>query len=270
MSKFNLQRFKFNLQRFSEEATGSNIDDPVQTGNLEEFIEKIDPVTKKPVKIPKNMESILGHFISTTRSSVEGQYKPLLEQLESESTELKDIKAEYEKLKEQSMTAEEKARENAKKVILEHEKKAKIASEKAELWEERFKKSTIKNDILSSFSFANVKLCNAEQTALCFETEGRARVSEIIDPDGKPTGRFETRVSVMIENDKGETEEVEGTPAEVFKKWISLERNSHHVANDITPGGGTHRSSVGGKKVDYISLSPTERMNRYREQARAK
>lgn len=271
--KNDLRNFVFDLQRFGDGETdgepggdsGSQGKQGAQDnfGFSGKFVEKVNPVTKKTMRIPVEMEAVIGNFISATRGAVEGQYKPLLEKLENEASELKDIQIEYEKLKELSMTAEERAQENAKKKILEHEKTAKKASEDATMWKQRFEQSTIRNDILSSFG--DEKLFNPAQVAMLFQNEGEARISEVVDDEGKPTGKFETKMTLALEDEKGEPEIVEGTPNELFKKWIKLDRNLHHVQNDITPGGGTKPTgnSRGGGKID-TSLHPTERMKQYR------
>jgi len=244
---------------------------PEGEGNTQKFVDKIDPVTGKTVKIPAELESVIGHFVSKTRSEVEAKFRPMLEQLESDKTDFETIKSEYEKLKEASMTAEERAQENARKKIQEHERTAKEKSEEAMKWKGMFEKSTIKNDIFSSFG--DTKLCNPGQTAMIFEMEGQAFMSEVVNNDGKPTGNFETRVRVLLEDDKGNPEEIEGTPAEVFKKWISLDRNSHHLLNTMSPGSGsrTGGNKTGGMSQDQLmKLSPTERMKIAREQVKTR
>lgn len=241
-------------------------DKPVQ-----KFVERIDPVTQQKVKIPAELDSLFGHIISKTRTETESQFKPIMEKLKEENADLGQVKEEMEKLRLANLSAEERAQENAKKVILEHEKKAKTASEEATIWKGRFETSIIKNDILSSFG--DVKLCNPGQVAILFESEGRAKPSEIIDNEGKPTNEFEARVTLTLEDDKGQPEVVEGTPRDLFKRWIKLDRNSHHVMNELTPGSGARTGrSAGSKFTDeqLAKMSPTERMKNAREQVNGK
>lgn len=228
------------------------------------FIEKTDPVTGNKVKIPAELDNVIGHFISTTRSETEKKYKPLVEQLQNEKTDVDALKAEMEKLRQANMSAEEIARENAKKVIQEHEKTAKMATEEAKTWKERFEKTMIKNDIFASF--AGIELCNAKQTAILFENEGRAKISEKVDADGRPTGDFETRMIVELVDAKNNPMVVEGTPEELFKRWIALDRNSHHRKNQLPVGGGS-RTTGGQANIKSLEtermagMSPTERLN---------
>ena len=142
-------------------------------------VEKKDPKTGEIIKIPIEMESYIGHIISTTRNSIENQYKPLVEKLQGDNTELSELKAEYDKLKEANMTVEEKARADAARKIAEHEVTAKNAQKDAEKWQALYKETTIKNDILASFG--DTKLHNPEQVAILMKNEGRARVEEVLD-----------------------------------------------------------------------------------------
>jgi len=163
------------------------------------------------------------------------------------------------------MTAEERAQSNAKKVIDAALIEKKTALEEATTWKARYEKSTIKNDIMSSFGDA--KLCNPGQAAMIFEMEGQAFISEVVDNEGKPTGQFETRVRLMLEDKNGNPEPVEGTPQELFKKWIELDRNTHHLLNTMSAGSGA-RGGVnrGGMNTEqFNNLSPQERMKRARQ-----
>jgi hypothetical protein len=242
-------------------------------GGTAKFVEKKDPVTGKVVKIPADFESVIGHFISATRNETktetEKKYQPLVQRIETlqgKQEELETVRAELEKVKQANMTAEEIAQANAKKKIAEHELVAKTATEEAKTWKDRFEKTMIKNDIFASFG--GVELCNAKQTAILFETEGRAKISEKVDQDGKPTGEFETRMTLELADSKGNPVVNEGTPDELFKKWITLDRNSHHRKNMI-PSGGNSRTTTkaDSKRIDITAmegLDPKEKLNRAR------
>jgi hypothetical protein len=248
--------------------------DPVKFSG--KMVEKIDPVSNQKVLIPAELDAFFGHTISRTRDAVkieyEGKYKPLLEALQAEAGEGSQAKAELEKIKLEAMTAEERAQANASKVIAEHEKVRKQATEEANTWKSRYEKSTIKTDIMSSFG--DSKLCSPEQAMILFQIEGNARLSEVVNSEGKPTGEFETRVTLMLEDKNGNPEQVEGTPKELFKRWIALERNSHHVMNTMAAGSGTRPAGgyKGGRLNEeaLMKLSPTERMKFAREQEQGK
>jgi len=229
-----------------------------------------DPQTGQMIKIPENMSALLGNIIAKTRKETEGKYKPTIEALEKEAAEGSLSKVELEKLQLEAMSAEERAQANARKVIGEHEKIAKTATEEAQNWRTRFESSTLKTDIMSSFG--DSKLCNPEQAAILFQIEGGAKISEVVDGEGKLTGNFETRVMLSLEGTDGKPEAVEGTPKELFKRWIQLERNSHHLMNTAPAGSGS-RSGGGGNRggmseAEMMKLNPTERMQHARDQAK--
>lgn len=261
-SNDDLKDFTFDLQRHAEGE--GEVDGGEGQVNQIDYIEKTDPETGQKFKIPKDLEAVLGHYISSTRKEVERKYKPMIEALESEKAEFGDIKAEYEKLKEASMTAEERAQANAKKVIDEYERKAKAIAEDAEKYRQLFFDTTKRNDIMSAFS--GFDLCNPVQTAILLEAEGRARVEEKVDNDGKPTGAYETRITLNIPDGKGNVESIDGTPTELFPRWISLDRNLHHKKNPMNPGAGTRHMNGKTGKQDFSNLSPVERMRAARNQ----
>jgi len=268
----------FDLQLFAEGdkgggaggESGDNI--PAFSGK---FVEKTDPVSGSKVMIPIELDVFFGHTISKTRDSVkteyEGKFKPMIEALEKEAGEGSQAKAELEKLRLESMSADERAAEAIRKNKQELDAKYKTKEEEATAWKLRFEKSTIKNDIMSSFGDA--KLCNASQTAILFEHEGQARICEILDEDGKPTGMFETRVTLMLETKEGRPEKMEGTAQELFKKWIQLERNSHHVMNTMPAGSGSRPGggNISGSRMsqeDIMKMNPAARIQLSREQGK--
>lgn len=234
-----------------------------------EFTEIPDPKSGTKIKVPKeiadSINAIIGHSISTTREKVKKEFEPLMEELKNENADLSKIQDEYDKLKEASMSAEEKAQEAAKKAIKEHEKVANSAKEDAAKWKKLFERSTIRTDIFNAFGDA--KLFNPGQVALLFENEGRARISEKVDGEGKSTGEFETIVTLVLEDKDGKPEEVEGTPAELFKRWSDLERNFYLRQVDINPGGGSPPASKGNYgRVEWDKLKPVDRLVKAREQ----
>lgn len=229
------------------------------------LVEKKDPVSGQSYKVPVELEPFIGHLISSTRNSVESQYKPIVEKLQGDTSELSEVRAELQKLQEAQMTAEEKAQANAARKIAEHEAQARNASEESKQWKTRFMDTMIKNDIYGSFG--DLKLCNPEQTAILLQSEGRATVEEVLDHLGKPTGQFQTRLTLQLMNETtGNMEIVEGTPKELFKKWIGQERNMHHQLNNLIPGGNSSGGPNRGRNgVDYMKLSPEERLRVARE-----
>jgi hypothetical protein len=98
------------------------------------------------------------------------------------------------------------------------------------------------------------------------EVEGKATYPEKINNEGKLSGEFETKLVLRLEGDDGKVETVEGTPRELFKRWIDSPRNFHHVQNELPPGGGTPPAGKGGSgKVNFDGMKPTDKLNKARE-----
>lgn len=225
------------------------------------YVEKVDPINGKKVKIPKEAELLIGHFISKTRDEIEAKFKPLLESLEKEALEGSKSKEELEKIKLEAMSAEDRAQANAKKAIEDHKKLAQASEERAKKFEKLFSDTLIDNQILTSFG--DVKLCNPDQVKILFREEGGAHYEELVDGDGKPTGRYGTRVNLTLEDKDGNPEQVSGSPMELFSRWIKLERNAHHVRVDMGTGGGSRQGAAQNSrgKPDFSKMNPKERLD---------
>jgi hypothetical protein len=231
-------------------------------------VDMVDPVTGKTMKVPKEFSILLGHNIERARKDADKKadekYKPILGELEKEKADFVVVKAELDKIKELSMTAEQRAETNAKKVIEEHEKKRVLAEKRAETGWGLYFDTVKKNDIYSAFG--NTKLNDPEGTAIQFEYQGRAKVEQVIDSSGKPIeNRYETRVTLEFADEKGNIETIEGRAQDLFKRWIEQPRNSHHIQNDLSAGGGSRPQGGAGGKVDYSDCSPTEKLTRARQ-----
>ena len=205
-------------------------------------IDYTDPLTGALVKIPEEMKSLMGHVITKTRKDVtktfEERNKPILEKMESMAAENEEMAASIIELRESSMSGDEKKKAEKEKIRAEAEKALKVATEQAAHWQGQFYKMKQEVDIYRSFE--DSKLCNPEQAAVLFMTEGGAKVEEIKDAAGNPTGKYTTMMTLSLpKGEDGEFEEVTGTPADLFKRWVSQNKNLHHLENGLKPGGGS-------------------------------
>lgn len=246
---------------------GGAVDDPPPKV---EMVEKVDPVTGAKIQVPKEFDVLLGHMISKQREEVEGKYKPLVTQLEEEKNKSHEVEAELNRIKEASLSAEERAANNAKKVINEHENKRKAAEVERDHFKGKYFEMITRNAVYDSFG--DTKLCNPEQTAILFEIQGLPEIEEIVDGMGKGTGRFEPKFTLEFTNDQGEPEKIKGRAKDLFKRWIELPENDHLVQNDLIPGGGGPRG--GGPKGNssvlsgeaYDKLPPSEKLKLARKE----
>jgi hypothetical protein len=231
------------------------------------FVEKTDPRTKNKIKVPVEIDAYFGHVIGGVREEIEGKYKPMIKTLEDQNSDLSSVRDEYEKLKALSMSTEERARADAKKVIDEHDRIAKAAKDEAGFFKGLFEKTKVENDVLASFG--DIALFNPDQVKQLFIAEGKAHPEQVVGADGKPVpDEWETRVALMVPNDKGEDELVEGTPKQLFSRWINAKRNLHHKVIAGNPGAGSRTQQTFGKnaKVDLSELDPKSRIDEARRQ----
>lgn len=260
MLKYFLKSFKFCFYAVDEGAgggTNQGTEKNAEGGFFSgELVEKKDPISQQSVKIPKELEPYIGHIISSTRTQVESQYKPMLEKIQSKDSELEEVMEELTKLKELNLTAEEKAQKNAERKIKEYELKINKALEDVDSWEKKYRKSKIENDIVSSFK--DVTLNNPKQTLQNLIIEGNPKIQEVLDSNGQPTGREETILTLNLINDKDQPETIEGTPEELFKVWVNLPKNLHHQKNSLIPGGGSNNSNGKGGHIDLTGMSPEQ------------
>ena len=229
-------------------------------------IEIEDPVTQTKVSVPKELSVLIGHMTSierkNTESKVKAKYEPIMEKLREYENQVPELTAKLEELREASMSGDEKLKSQAERLTKEWQKKHETALNEAGQWKDRYMQGRLKTDIYGAFG--DVKLCNPEQTALVFMSEGKAQVRDIIGADGKPTGDFETVVSLDFVKD-GKTETKTGKPAELFKEWINLDRNLHHQMNNLAPGGGSHAGKDGNgkarmKREEFDALPPAAKV----------
>ncbi|MDY6969344.1 MAG: hypothetical protein SVR08_11930 [Spirochaetota bacterium] len=227
-----------------------------------DFYEIEDPQTKSKIKIPNELKSIIGSIQSLARKDekekTESHYRPLLEEADKIKANNEAIAEELEKIKESSMNTDEIREKEFQKAIDKIEKEKEMLMKDSDHWKTQFYQLKITNDIYSSFG--DSLLNNRYQTAECFQREGQAQLVEIME-EGKNTGRFETRMKISIKNNADQYEELEGTPQELFEKWVHQDQNLHHLASSLKPGGGT---MVNGKvfvmNKDFENLPPAERM----------
>ena len=248
-----------------------DIVDPPAGGD--EFVTIKDPVTNEDVKVPKDLQSLFNHSVSGTRTATQNkmkeEYGGILSEVElklkTKETENEDILAQLQEIRERDMSAEEKAQEQLKVRLKEYDSKIETSNKEALKWKDMYYTDRKYRDIHGSFT--GVNLCNPDQVAQLMENEGRADIREIMDSSGNATGNYETILTLNIENKDGEVVEMVGNPKELFKPWILQKKNSHHISNDLSSGGGTKFNNVGiTDGVDLSKMNPTERLKYARNQ----
>lgn len=240
-----------------------------------EFISIKDPVTNEDVSVPKSLEHLVNHLISGTRGQVkkeekkthEEMMKKLEDQLRDRDTTNEELLSQLDVIREETMTADEKAKSKIERTLGDNQKAIDTLSGEKDKWKSMFFDHKMFSDIYSSFG--DHRLCNPEQVAYLLKKDGKADVKEVYDSKGESTGKYETVLALDIKNKDGDIEEINGTPAELFEKWINQSRNAHHLVNNLQQGGGSQITPVyGDKSLEALKkLPPVERMKVARRQS---
>ena len=234
------------------------------SGDASQVIERKDPVSGQMVAIPKELEPFLGHLTSSIRSTEGDKYKGIIETLKGKETDFEEVKGAFEQLKLDNMSAEERALAKDAARTKEYETKLNASYEERDIWKNRYEDSMIQNDIYGSFG--QTKLCSTEQVAMVLKAEGNPAIVELKDDQGKGTGKFQTQLTLSLTNPTtGKIEKVEGTPKELFKRWIDEDRNLYHQLNNLAAGGGTKTTGGTRLAVDTSNMTPSQKIAYARE-----
>ena len=196
------------------------------------------------------------------KKKILAQYNDLLENHKLTDAQRADLQDKVDKLEAQVLTADELAA-----------KKIKQAKEEAET--EKAKTKAEADKFLKLFTDSQIKaaLLGAAQEAGAFSAEqiygllsGRTVLEETRDDDGKPTGTYVPKTTVItLDGDK----RIEKTlpAAEAVKAFLGLPENKNLVNSTAHPGGGARQGGAANGAVKSISrqqfesLSPQARMD---------
>jgi hypothetical protein len=262
----NIRGLNFDLQRFND---GDSNDNGSGDKGTQDFYEVKDPHTGDMVKVPKSLENFVNHLVSGTRGTVKKEVSQKYDELMSEvqtklrekETENKDILEKLGELEKQNMSAEEIAKAEFKRNIDDMTNKLKTTETDRDYWKEQFHFLRTRNDIRRSFG--TTKLCNNEEVVDLLCNEGNARLREIINDAGEKTGKYETILSLNIADKDGNKTAMEGTPDQLFNKWIEQDSKAHHLLINLNSGGGSRKPNSNGSDVDEAALknmNPIEKL----------
>lgn len=231
-------------------------------GEGDNFVVMTDPLTQQPVKIPKELESFIGHVATSNRkagkASIKNDLEGVNEQLEEAKAELLDLRG-----KMKNAGAGDKQVENIKaeyeKMIGDLKKNNDTKSAEADKWRSQFEEYKVLSDINSALS--GYDLFNAQQTVDLIRTQGKAKLHEKIDlATGAGTGQFETKLTLTLPDESGAMRPVELGAGDAIKKFFAVESNAFHLKNKLTPGGGSTGSNLNNGGVGKITRGAFDRM----------
>jgi hypothetical protein len=231
-------------------------------GDVDNYVVMTDPFTQQPVKVPKELESFIGHVATSNRkagkSAIKNDLDTVNEQLEETKAEVMDLRG---KLK--NAGSGDKQIENIKaeyeKMIDELKKGGETKASEADKWRSQFEEYKVLNDINAALS--GYDLFNAQQTVDLIRTQGKAKLHEKIDlATGAGTGQFETKLVLNLPDESGAMTPVELGASDAIKKFFALENNAFHLKNKLTPGGGSTGSNLNNGGVGKVTRGAFDSM----------
>jgi hypothetical protein len=158
-------------------------------------------------------------------------------------------------MQKQIETKEEQARRERETTAKKHQTEIAKITEEREVWRTRYTDSIIRRELTDAAVAHNA--FNSEQVVALLRPN--TTVVEILDDDGKGTGRYKSQVKFETTDDKGKPETVIADPAVVVKRMLDEDRYMNLFKTDKTAGLGVRTTSAKGKKgmpietADYIA-----------------
>ncbi len=193
-------------------------------------------------------------FEATTRKTIQE-----LENLKRQSGTSEAAKTSLEQriteLNETLMTKEELARKEKERLTNEYQHKLKTTEDERLLWENRYKTSTAQREILDAA--VRNQAFDPEQIEAFLSP--KARVVEVTDDAGNPTGSFTTKVKINTTGKDGKPVTLDVSVEEAVKSMRETPDRFGNLFKDLSSGGtgGTGGNSPKGP-IDVSKLSPEQ------------
>ena len=169
-------------------------------------------------------------------------------------------------LNETLMTKEELARKEKERLTNEFQHKLKTTEEERSLWENRYKDSTAQREILDAAVQSQAYDPEQIQAFLL----PKARVVEVMDEAGNPTGDFTTKVKITTTGKDGKPVTLDVSVAEAVKNMRETPDRFGNLFKDLSSGGtgGSGGNSPKGP-LDVSKMTP-EQYRAHRKQILAR
>lgn len=193
-------------------------------------------------------------FEQTTRKTIQE-----LENLKKLSGTSEAAKASLEQriteLNETLMTKEELARKEKERLTNEFQHKLKTTEEERQTWENRYKSSTAQREILD----AAIKNQAFDPEQIEAFLSPKARVVEIMDDAGNPTGNFTTKVKINTTGKDGKPVTLDVSVEEAVKNMRETPDRFGNLFKDLSSGGTGGTGGNGPKgPLDVTKMSPEQ------------
>lgn len=227
----------------------------------------VTPPANPPVVRTFTQEEVNG-FLAKERAADKQKAKELLAQLEAAnskvnmtSQEKENFEHQLEELRQKSMTQEEIAARERKKIETQLTKERDEAKNAMTAWQRRFEDSTIRRTLMDA-AVANEAFAPNQVVSIL---ASNAKVVELSDDNGKPKGEFDVIVKFQDVGKDGKPIMLELPANEVVKRMKELSDTYGNLFKNGVLGGTGSNNGKGGKAVDASKMTPAE-YKVYREQ----
>lgn len=230
----------------------------------DDFIVMTNPMTREQVSIPASLQPYVQDVVRFNR-------KAGSEKLENENINLKaqieDLTNQFNEFKDTSSKQKPKELDEdvAKKfqdMIDEQNQKIEQLVKDKENSINQYRNEKISNDLFSAMSAfeasSGSQIHDKNQLAATLKAMHNAQLVEDIDlSTSEKLGTFQTMLNVNIKDESGNARPVELSANDAVSKFLSMEENSFHLKNKLTPGGGS-RNGNSNNNIDKFDAAYQE------------
>lgn len=193
-------------------------------------------------------------FEATTRKTIQ-ELEILKKQSGTSDAAKQALEQRITELNETLMTKEELARKEKERITNEFQHKLKTTEEERATWENRYKASTAEREILDA-AIRNQAFDPEQIQAFLLP---KARVVEVTDEAGNPTGGFTTKVKITTNGKDGKPVMLDVSVEEAVKNMRETPDRFGNLFKDLSSGGtgGSGGNSPKGP-LDVAKMSPEQ------------
>lgn len=214
---------------------------------------------------PVANQADLNAVLKREKEKFRKEREKLVQQLEQHSqsarltTEQKDaLEVQIEELRQANMTAEERARHQAKQLEKEYTGKLDSATGLAKTWETRFQDLKIGYEIKGAAVTHEVLPNNVEFVEAWLRP--RTRMVQDVDDEGKPIDSWTAKVKFDDLNKDGKPIQLDLPVADALKRMKELPDRFGNLFKGAAVGGAGGNTGTPGRKPNIASLSTAEYM----------
>lgn len=179
------------------------------------------------------------------------ELKAIQQRTKMTDEERKALEKRIEDMESQLLTKEELAKQTQDKLAKKYEKELAELGTERNNWKTKYSVSTIQRAIVDAAIGA--KAYNPEQvTALLGPS---ARLIDILDEEGKPTGEFDIKIKLSDKNKDGKPITLDLSPSEAVKRLSEREDYMNLFKADGSGGVGGTNARSSGKNIDLKELA---------------